>query len=517
MNIWIVTTGNSDVQLTTEAHWLTLYDKVTESLNYLDFFPTPSDFEDEDIYTVPARALGIVYKHELRQYWSDLTFPLLDNFGKRLEAESILPDKIILLLTDQSILYPDYDSLKKSPCWKDTGTLWPILEHYFREKFPRAILEAVVLKPLNENGLDHWDSTLQLVQKELSQFKFKERETIYVSHQAGTPAVSSAVQFVTLANYGQKVKFLVGSEYVKESAEIIESSRYLRGISIQQAKSLVSTSPGAAKKLLEKIEDVNEGAIAELERKINLFNFNRVVNHNSDEFSLPAATQRIVDVLDLIGIFFEQENYLQGITLISTAQETFLRLAIVSKAETMTIVIGGKSYVAKEFFHWDKKGLHFHPQQHGLSKEAVCEKLLAPEKVKNSKYNSFQGLSNTVMLEWLKELEPAFKMFLLPKFEHWPLLEWYCEDYQERQKRAGYTGEEEIHLRHQLVHNLRGMERSDVNDFLMGYQPVKTDDVMKIYNEKVKQPFFEAIKLFKLEYTREKLAQELKKLADSLE
>ena len=518
MNIWIVTTGNSDIQLTTEDNWPGLRSKARQKLHGRLFRPTSSDFEDEDIYTVPSRALGIVYGQEFSQYWEDLVFPLLDNFAKKLnEKTKLMPDKIILLLTDQSILYPDYTDLKKSPCWKDTCTLWPIFEHYFRENFPKATLQPVELKPLDGKGLDNWDSTLNIVQQELSQFKFKPEDIIYVSHQAGTPAVSSAVQFVTLANYGKNVQFLVGNEYVKESAEIIDSSKYLRGISIQQAKGLISTSPGAAKKLLEKIEGVDEGAIAELDNKVNFFNLNRVVNNNTDEFSIPAATQRIVDVLDLIGIFFNQENYLQGITLISAAQETFLRLAIVSKAETMTIVIGGKSYVAKEFFNWDKKGLHFHPQRHGLSKEAVCEKLLAPEKVKHSKYKSFKGLSNTVMLEWLKELEPAFKMFLGDKFEHWPLLEWYCEDYQERQKRAGYTGEEEIHLRHQLVHNLRGMERSDVNDFLMGYQPVKTDDVMKIYNEKVKQPFFEAIKLFKLEYTREKLAQELKKLADSLE
>ena len=509
MNIWIVTTGNSDVQLTTEDNWLNLYYEATEKLNDREFCPTSSDFEDEDIYTVPARALGIVYGQEFQDYWEDLVFPLLDNFGKKLKNEPrLMPDKIILLITDQSILYPDYTDLKKSPCWKDTCTLLPIFEHYFSENFPKASLQCVELKPVDGKGLDNWDSTLNVVQQELSKLKFKPEDIIYVSHQAGTPAVSSAVQFVTLANYGKNVQFLVGNEYVKESAEIIDSSKYLRGISIQQAKGLVSTSPGAAKKLLEKIEDVDEGAIAELDNKVNFFNLNRVVNNNSDEFSIPAATQRIVDVLDLIGIFFNQENYLQGITLISGAQETFLRLAIVSKVEKMSVVIGGQSYLAKEFFDWDKKGLHFDPKQHGLSKEAVCEKLLAPEQVRNSNYKSFKGLSNTVMLKWLKKLES--------KFKDWPLLSWYCEDYEERQKREKYTGEEEIHLRHQLVHNLRGMERLDVNQFLMGYQKVETDDVMKIYNEKVKQPFFEAIKLFELDYTREKLDKELKKLAESL-
>ncbi|NET45715.1 hypothetical protein [Okeania sp. SIO2B3] len=519
MNIWIVTTGNSDVQLTTEDNWLNLYDEVTEKLNYHEFFPTPSDFEDEDIYTVPARVLGIVYKQEFRQYWEDLFFPLLDNFGKKLNNEPrLMPDKIILVLTDQSILYPDYTDLKKSPCWKDTCTLLPIFEHYFRENFPKASLEFVELKPVDGKGLDNWDSTLELVQKELSGLKFKEKDIIYVSHQAGTPAVSSAVQFVTLANYGKNVQFLVGNEYVKESAEIIDSSKYLRGISIQQAKGLVSTSPGAAKKLLEKIEDVDQGAIAELNNKVDFFNLNRIVdNNNSEESSILAATQRIVDVLDLIGIFFKQENYLQGITLISAAQETFLKVAILSKTEKMTVVIGDKNCCGKDLLLWNNEGLLLNNQSdksllkgkdlrsNKINEQDlnlcidVLEQLSFPsDKIYVVEKNLSKTNSNSIMLAWLKNLELGF--------QSWPLLEWSCEYYKEREK----------DLRNQLVHNLRGMEKSDVAEYLMGYKKVETDDVMKIYNEKVKQPFFEAIKLFKLDYTREKLDKELKNLAKSL-
>ncbi len=520
MNIWIVTTGNSDVQLTTEDNWLTLYDEVTEKLNYHEFFPTPSDFEDEDIYAVPARVLGIVYEQEFRQYWEDLFFPLLDNFGKKLNNEPrLMPDKIILLLTDQSILYPDYTDLKKSPCWKDTCTLLPIFEHYFREKFPKVSLEFVELKPVDRKGLDNWDSTLELVQKKLSELKLEEKniKNIIVSHQAGTPAVSSAVQFVTLAKYDKNVQFLVGNEYAKESAEIIDSSKYLRGISIQQAKSLVFTSPGAAKKLLEKIEDVDNEVMDRLNDKVNFFNLNRVVDNNSDEFSIPAATQRIVDVLDLIGIFFKQENYLQGITLISAAQETFLKVAILSKTEKMTVVVGDKNCSGKDLLLWNNEGLLLNNQSeksllkgkelksHKINERDlqlcldVLEQLAFPsDKIKIVKQNLSKTNSNSVMLAWIKSLEPSFKT--------WPLLDWSCEYYKERDK----------DLRNQLVHNLRGMEKSDVAEYLMGYKTVETDDVMNIYNQKVKQPFFEAIKLFKLDFTREKLDKELKKLANSL-
>ena len=60
------------------------------------------------------------------------------------------------------------------------------------------------------------------------------------------------------------------------------------------------------------------------------------------------------------------------------------------------------------------------------------------------------------------------------------------------------------------------MKKSDVVEYLMGYQKVETDNVIKVYNEKVKQPFFEVIRLFKLDYTRDKLDKELKDLAKSL-
>ena len=47
-------------------------------------------------------------------------------------------------------------------------------------------------------------------------------------------------------------------------------------------------------------------------------------------------------------------------------------------------------------------------------------------------------------------------------------------------------------------------------------QKVETDNVIKVYNENVKEPFFEVIRLFDLDYTRDKLDKELKDLAKSL-
>ena len=118
---------------------------------------------------------------------------------------------------------------------------------------------------------------------------------------------------------------------------------------------------------------------------------------------------------------------------------------------------------------------------------------------------AFLGHIGTV---WADFVPPSSKRYIFALV--WPLLKWSCKDKKEGERRG------EIDLRNQLVHNLRGMKKSDVVEYLMGYQKVETDNVIKVYNEKVKQPFFEVIRLFKLDYTRDKLDKELKDLAKSL-
>ena len=95
------------------------------------------------------------------------------------------------------------------------------------------------------------------------------------------------------------------------------------------------------------------------------------------------------------------------------------------------------------------------------------------------------------MLPWLKGLESRFKP--------WALLEWSCAKVRERND----------DLRNQLMHNLRGVEKQEVIEYLLGYQSVNTDDVMEAYNYQVKQPFLAAIQLFDLPYQREKLRKQL--------
>ena len=249
MNIWIVTTGSSDVKLKTDDNWGTLFKKVRSQLYDRPFKPTqPPNPDDDEPFIVPARAMGMVYGSQLTdEYYQDLHFPLLDAFSaKLLEKGKTNPDKIILIMTDQEAVFDEEDRrVEKSPYWQDTCTLKPIFERYFQKKFPKIeSIDYLELKPQSKDeGLDSWNKALFLVQQALSSLDLDKSANFYVSHQAGTPAISSAVQFETLAKFGKKVQFLVSNEYEPDLAkkgDFIESSTYLQGMQVQEAKALLS-------------------------------------------------------------------------------------------------------------------------------------------------------------------------------------------------------------------------------------------------------------------------------------
>ncbi|MBD2501982.1 hypothetical protein [Anabaena azotica] len=242
MNIWIVSIGNSDVQLKTRDNWNNLYRQVRSQLNDRNFQPV--QVEEEESFTVPARVMGIVYGQNLDdKFYTDLHFPILDALSKKLTGK-LLPDKIIVILSNQESVFTAQDKrLKKCPYWQDTCKLQPILAKYFQINFTRLQAENIQFIELNpeskNEGLDNWDQALGLVRERLSQLTFKPEDKIYVSHQAGTPAISSAVQFVSIAKFGKQVRFLVTNEYEQERTDIIASSKYLKGIQLQEAKMLL--------------------------------------------------------------------------------------------------------------------------------------------------------------------------------------------------------------------------------------------------------------------------------------
>lgn len=253
MSIWILTTGNSDVQLKSNYNsnkWQKLYREVRSKLSNHLFEPYRlKNAPANEPYTVPARVMGMVYSPQLDdEIFKDLHFPLLDTFINGLTGKN-QPDKIIVILTNQENVFSDDDKTNnKCPYWQDTYTLKPILEKYFQKKLPRLKsnqdIQYLELKPNSkEEGLDNWDKCLILVNnlfyQEIANLEIREYTKIFVSHQAGTPAISSAVQFSSLAKFEKQVRFLVSNEYEPGNPISIPSSNYLKGIKLQEAKELL--------------------------------------------------------------------------------------------------------------------------------------------------------------------------------------------------------------------------------------------------------------------------------------
>ena len=240
MNIWLVTTGSSDVQLTSDKDWNDWYQAIKRSVQKLPFKPVRAIDDEGEPYRLPARVLGIAYDRLADAIQPKLTFPLLDGFTLELKAQKVAIDQIIVLMSDQEDVFPEAErGTNRSPYWQDTCRLYPILESYFHEHFPDALLTPLVLKPESvDRGLDNWDAVLGLVQRKIGSLDI-EPETVYVSHQAGTPATSSAVQFASLAKFGDRVQFLVSNEYDSGRTRTIASSKYLGAIRLQEAKALL--------------------------------------------------------------------------------------------------------------------------------------------------------------------------------------------------------------------------------------------------------------------------------------
>jgi len=249
--VWIVTTGNSDVKLTDDTGWGDLRIKKMEQLYPCEneFSPTPES--NSDLLTLPARVMGIVYGDAIETYWDRLTFPLLDGFCQEFKTDKKnKPDRIIVLLTDQEAIFDDYSRGDAAcPYWQDTYTLQPILKHYFSqvfgEKFANEKIEFSVLKPQQgADGLDDWDATLTLVKAELARWEenkwISKGDRVIVSHQAGTPAISSAVQLTCLIRFGKKVQFLVSSELAPDRTKFLKGSSYFETLQFKKLEDLLA-------------------------------------------------------------------------------------------------------------------------------------------------------------------------------------------------------------------------------------------------------------------------------------
>ncbi|MDB9379668.1 hypothetical protein PN460_17525, partial [Nodularia sphaerocarpa CS-585A2] len=218
MSIWILTTGNSDVILKHKKNWGNFYGEVSYDLECTGFAsPVPKDaYNSSAGYTVPARVLGYAYSNQPESFDLDLSFPLMDTYRQYFQEKKIKLERIIILLTDQDRIFKeDQRMYEKCPYWQDTCTLKPLLEWYLKDF--NVPLEFISLTPATGNqGIENWNQTLSLVTETFTNLDYNPLKTVYVSHQAGTPAISSAVQFVSLGKFN-KVEFLVSNEYFDDS------------------------------------------------------------------------------------------------------------------------------------------------------------------------------------------------------------------------------------------------------------------------------------------------------------
>ena len=522
MSTWILTTGNSDIRLKHDKNWGDLFDNVRDKFECEQIKPLPiNPTNKEEGYIAPARALGLVYSNQA-DYYENLVFPLIDTFCSIIKRDNIKLDKIIVFLTDQSNIFEEWQRLnEKCPYWQDTLTLDSLLIKYFQDNL-NITPEFKTLKPKSQEGLDHWNATLKLIEIELESLNI-DSETVYISHQAGTPAISSAVQFASLGKF-KNVQFLLSNQYYDENynqqaePEIVNSSEYWRGIQIQKAKQLIlSGFPGAALKILEEIKGIAPNVQDELEKMVNYFNLNAIDRSSTQDFTIENATQRIINSLDLINFFFNHKNYLQGVALLAAAQETFLKVAILKKISRITKEHNGVS--VSGLIVWFNEGLSLvdtndlstkfswnNVKELNQLKQNILQLLEFPTTESYFYYYDkrgelfFKTNTNNAMLTWLSLLEP--------KFEAWENLTWSCNYYKDR----------ESDLRNQLMHNLRGMEDDDVIKYLLGQNNKIPNNatVIEVYEQDVKKPFTKAIKLLHLHYKSEDLQNQLQKIASRI-
>jgi hypothetical protein len=279
MFIWIITTGNTDIQLEKDNNWIRgakLFNKYSEKNLTPKIDRFNSITKEKEIFPVPSRALGLVYENH-QEHYQDLRFPLLDTFCKQFTPEN-KPDQIYIFLTDQTSIFTDKDQkLKDCPFWQDTITLQPIFKWYFEKKL-KITPEFITIKPSNnaeKKGIDNWEEMLKVVREELLKLNINKDKVVYVSHQASTPAISSAVQFVTIGLFSN-VNFLISNQFYengeqKAKADLISSSNYWRDLQIQTVKKVLNRWDfDGASQLLQTLKLSSNNLLKSVNKALNI-------------------------------------------------------------------------------------------------------------------------------------------------------------------------------------------------------------------------------------------------------
>lgn len=624
MATWIITTGSNDVKLknTRESidNWRELYPSKIDPLpsevknkrnefyfgdQSVRWLPGDKLKNQKEYIKIPPRILGLAYQNR-QEYYNDLAFPILDKLIYYFQFHGFdIPRRIIIFYTDQKNIFTEESKENNSPFWYDTCYLQPLIEWFIKKKtqiepefIPLNIEPSLSEQSSNDNqGIDHWDLMLNKVTK-----LFKDipdfGDTIYVSHQAGTPAISSAVQFTTISEFSRsQIQFLTLNRYAlnqnedqdkdyeseEYQPELIPISNYWQSIQIQKARKLITDGNVGAAKIL--LENSNISYPKDLDYYIDLFNLKNTDPNQEEskkEFEPEAAFQRIRKTLDLIEICFRTENYLQGITLISAAQETFMKAAIVAlvKVLGLTYKLGTtkesqEDITVDDLIVWNKKGLAIKPQKEikklgNIHNNSFNEdlfnilcfpkpqpndkdfddffyKYLSYSKEDNNQKKEFKFTINCIqdryfkphnfrILKWLKKLINNSDSFIENQFQKeidennwtWDLLEGSCKYYKEYEQDR----------RNQLMHNLRGVKKEDVLEYIYGNFSGNSSlnqmnqNVENVYKEEVKKHFVKVLSFVRAIYIvsilqtkpvkenesdKNYIDEELKRIADELQ
>jgi len=507
---WLVTIGSSDIQLTTKILNLsTILNRVDkesrvnkESRVDCKEFKLQQNPQNSKRWLLPARVMGMI---DLSL--DKLDFPLWSSFLERTDIQPF--DRVIVILTNQQNIFKA-DKRKKVNCpfWQDTITCKDLFKQYLAQHdlTKKAKIEFLTLEPEEgAKGIDDWSSMLDLVRDKLSAITLEQDEIIYVSHQASTPAISSAVQFVSLARFGDAVRFLVSNEYSADST-ILLSSSYLEGLKRQQAKALIQEGhPGAALTIVKDLID-DQSLLDELNTYVDLFNLNGKTR-SSDDFKPENAAKRIREALDLVEFFFTQENYIQGITLLAATHEAFLKSAIILRLSQLPV-----NLKAMEIIQWTKKGLGFTSNYQNNNSATLLPSLKFPKYKINSNFQYKWIGQNPNMLAWLKQLTNQKKF--------WPLLDDWIGFFDSNR-------DSDHDYRNQIMHNLRGVTAKEAVAYLAGRPKDMRDEdaqcnVVEAYRAMVKEPFLQALNTVGLwtnadEQKYKPLPERLKALAEQLD
>lgn len=482
MAVWILTIGNSDIALKSKDTWLTDYEKTSAFTQYGLYDVEPTEIPGEyGEYTAPARSVGEIYTplledEELRELAleEDLTFPLIENYSGELQSRKLELEKIFVLLSDQSTYFGEDDRRSdNSPYWKDTITLWPILQQRLASKFPDCEVCQVVLEP-EDRGLDHWDSTLTLVKEKIKSLKIPASTEIYVSHQAGTPAMSSALQFVCLSLFGSNVKFLVSNEYTKQP-DLLPSSKYLKGVKLEQAKQLIRRGePGAGLTLIK--GDIARELQQDLEKINARINLRDVTGGDQQEFEPIKTGQRLDDTLDLAELLLKNGKYALAVTILAAAHETFLKAVIKYHLHRYS-----ETVLEIEYEYFDQYTRTYKFEKLRLNPKGRIQWNERGLFLTNVNSYSGEKISNQKALAIYKKL--------LPNLQPWLLLEWIGK----------FKRDHDSDLRNQFMHNLRGVTETDAIQYLTAQsassnlQKFKQMGILKVYKDYIQQPFRDAL------------------------